>query len=371
MPASRGRILWVDYAKAFAIIGVFVMHGAAPDGLSAVVSAYDMMVFFFLSGFVFSTRKYRSFPPFLRNKVRTLIVPGLFLSVVPFLVERLIGLLHGETWSPAAYLTWFAGYAINLRGHDGFGVIPWFLTCLFMMEVGGYALLRFLDRFGLRGRRRDAALVVAAVIAVTLGWTYSAYVYIVLPWGCDVALSMFGFFVLGILLRRHARALRRALSAWVILPAAMVLIVSVWVNGHVFHGSVNPYMNDLGNPACFVVGAVSGVWMVLAVSRLIADVPAMNRALGGTLSYWGRNTLVFYCVNAPIYPSLIPWLLSLIGLDTTSSDIAMRMACCFGAILINLAICTPCAEIMNRCLPGILGKTQRSSAVAAYDGAIR
>ncbi|WP_133119517.1 hypothetical protein [Bifidobacterium primatium] len=152
------------------------------------------------------------------------------------------------------------------------------------------------------------------------------------------------------------RILRRALSAWTILPAVALLIASVWVNGHVFHGSVNPYMNDLGNPVCFVVGAVAGVWMVLALCRLIADVPAVDHALGGVLSYWGRNTLVFYCANASIYPVLIPWLLGLVSLDTTSSDISVRLACCFGAILINLVICTPCAEIMNRWLPCVLGR---------------
>ena len=48
--------------------------------------------------------------------------------------------------------------------------------------------------------------------------------------------------------------------------------------------------------------------------------------------------MVFYCVNAPIYPVLIPWLLSLVGLDTTSGNTLMRLACCLGAVLVNLAV---------------------------------
>ena len=80
------------------------------------------------------------------------------------------------------------------------------------------------------------------------------------------------------------------------------------------------------------------VWMILALSRLVSDTPALDRALGGMLSYWGRDTLVFYCVNAPIYPVLIPWLLSLVRLDTTSGNTLMRLACCLGAVLVNLAV---------------------------------
>ena len=98
--------------------------------------------------------------------------------------------------------------------------------------------------------------------------------------------------------------------------------------------------------------------MISAFSRLVSDTPTLDHALGGVLSYWGRNTLVFYCVNAPIYPVLIPWLLSLVGLDTASGNTLMRLACCLGAILVNLAVCVPCAGLMNRCFPAVLGRTK-------------
>lgn len=357
------RISWVDYAKAFAILGVFVIHSAAPVRLSAVVSAYDMMVFFFLSGFVFSIRKYVSFMPFLWNKIRTLLVPGLFLAIVPFVIERLIALVNGKRWGGVEYLRWFAGYAINLRGREGFGAIPWFLTCLFVMELGGYVVLRMLDRLQLKKRRCDIALAGITLISLTAGWLYSAYVHIVLPWCCDVALSMFAFFILGVLARPHVQVMHRSLAAWTIVPALLVLLMAVWANGTVFHGSVNPYMNDLGNPVCFVVGALAGIWMILAVCRWIADASALNAALGGVLSYWGRNTLVFYCVNAAIYMQVIPDLLGFVGLDTVtvaaSADVGMQLVCALGAVLVNLVVCTPCAEIMNRFLPEMLGKRRK------------
>lgn len=359
--AATKRIAWVDYAKAVAILGVFVMHSAAPGSLSAVVSAYDMMVFFLLSGFVFSIRRYASFRPFLWNKVRTLLIPGLFLSVVPFLIERLISVaLGGERWSlGGGYLKWFAGYAINLRGREGFGSIPWFLVCLFVIEIGGYVLLRAVTSLGLDGGRRFVALILVSAVLLAVGWLYGAFVHVVLPWCGDVALSMSGFFVVGLALRPYADRLHRALRSWSIVPACALLIAAVWLDSRVFQGAVNPYMNDLGNPLCFVIGALAGIWMVFALCRTIADCKPLDRVLGGLLAYWGRNTLVFYCINAPIYPRLIPWLLGVVGLDTTSTDVRVQLVCTLGAILINLAICTPCAEIMNRWLPGVLGRKRR------------
>lgn len=52
MQSSR-RIAWVDYAKGIAIIGVFILHSNAPEGVIHVVDAFCMPLFFLLSGFVF------------------------------------------------------------------------------------------------------------------------------------------------------------------------------------------------------------------------------------------------------------------------------------------------------------------------------
>lgn len=41
MGSSR-RIAWVDYAKGIAIIGVFILHSNAPEGVIHVVDAFCM-----------------------------------------------------------------------------------------------------------------------------------------------------------------------------------------------------------------------------------------------------------------------------------------------------------------------------------------
>ena len=348
MSVSR-RIAWVDYAKGLAIIGVFVLHSNAPEDVIHVVDMFCMPVFFLLSGFVFSIRKYSSFLPFLWNKLRTLIFPGLFFAVVPFAVERLIRTAFGDMWSLDAYVKWVAGYVINMRGHEGFGDIPWFLACLFLVEIGGYVLLRLADRF----RFPEWAFVAIGVASVLIGYAYSKFIHIVLPWGGDIALSMFGFFVFGYVLREHRKRLEDMLRPLTIVPALVLLIGAALWN---VRQSVNVYMNEYGNIACYLVGAFCGLWVVLAIC--VFRVPDDGFLLQ-MLNYWGRNTLVFYCVNASIYGSLIPLALSRLGLATDGGSMGNQLLCMIGAIVINLVICSAVAEIMNRWLPGVLGRTAK------------
>lgn len=206
MESSR-RIAWVDYAKGIAIIGVFILHSNAPEDVIHVVDAFCMPLFFLLSGFVFSIRRYSSFGPFLWNKLRTLIFPGIFFAVVPFVIERAIGMFSGNAWTAKAYAEWILGIAVNLRGHEGFGSIPWFLACLFILEIGGYILLRLSKCVSLP----EWAFIVIGTVSILIGYLYSAFIHIVLPWGTDIALSMFGFFVFGYVMRGHRETLEHVM----------------------------------------------------------------------------------------------------------------------------------------------------------------
>lgn len=353
----RGRIAWIDYAKAFAIIGVFLLHSAAPAFLLSVIGSSAMMLFFLLSGLVFSIRRHPRFLPFVWHRVRTLLIPGLFLAVVPFLIERVIAFcLRGERWAFMEYARYLLGYVINLRGREGFGSIFWFLVCLFVIEIAGFVLAKLATKT----RKPDVLIGAAALAALVVGYLYSRFVHIVLPWCADVAVPMFAFFALGMLLRRHMEKLARAIRAYAIVPAFIVLVAATWCNLRISGTAPNPYMNSYGEFVCFVVGAVAGIWGTLAASRMIADCCAdgmpVARCLARPLNWLGRNTLVLYCVNGAIYPAAIPAMLRAVGLNPDSTALCMQCACGLGAIIINLLICCPVAAIMNRWLPAVLGK---------------
>ncbi len=347
MQSSR-RIAWVDYAKGLAIIGVFILHSNAPENIIHTIDTFCMPLFFLLSGFVFSIRKYPSFRPFLWNKLRTLIIPGVFFAVVPFAIERVIGIISGNTWNAKAYAEWFLGLAVNLRGHEGFGSIPWFLVCLFVVEIGGYILLHISERFDLS----EWTFVGIGIASILIGYLYSTFIHIVLPWGADIALSMFGYFIFGYVVRGHHDVMERTMHPSTAIVAIALLVAATMLNTR---QPVNVYMNTYGNIGYYLIGAFSGIWAIIAVCIGLGHIHAVPLS---AITYCGRNTLVFYCVNAPIYGILIPLILRWIGLDTNGGSIMNQLLCMLGAIIINLIICSAVAEIVNRWLPGVLGKAK-------------
>mgnify|MGYP000004055844 FL=1 len=238
------------------------------------------------------------------------------------------------------YVEWLLGIVVNLHGHEGFGSIPWFLTCLFVVEIGGYILLRLSKRFSLP----EWAFIGIGVASMLIGHLYSSFIHI--------ALSMFGFFVFGYVIRIHRETMERVMHHLAVVIAVALLVAATMLNGR---QPVNVYMNTYGNIGCYLIGAFADIWAILAICIGLDHVPSRGFLLSA-LNYCGRNTLVLYCVNAPIYGTLIPSVSGMAGLDINGGSIANQLLCMLGAIAINLVICPVVAEIMNRWIPGVLGK---------------
>lgn len=134
--AGARRISWVDYGKGLAILLVFWGHAICPEPVRASFYAFHIPVFYFLSGYVFSTRKYHSFGPFLWHKVRTLIIPGLTFGFLIVFFKWLNGLIAGEAYSVNP-LKLLIGVFVELRGGD-YSVIPWFFVSIFIIELMAY-----------------------------------------------------------------------------------------------------------------------------------------------------------------------------------------------------------------------------------------
>lgn len=348
------RVVWIDYAKGFAILGVLLLHtqGYLVSGASGAIGAFDMMLFFFLSGYVFSIRKTPLFGGFLWRRLRTLVIPGLVFGMLSLPLQWVLNELTTEyVGLPSNGVKWLLGFVVNLRGREGMGEIPWFLTCLFLMEIGAYVLVRVLD-----SRECEVPVLVGVAVVISLiGYGYSVLVHKVLPWSGDIAMSLFCFFILGMIMKRLGKGvIDRLLAPVALVPAMLVFAVAVASNAMVFDGEVNAYLNEYGNYVCFIVGAVSGIWMICTLCRAIERVKPLDGIVRRPLTYLGRNTLVIYCVNGLIYPVFIPWLLSGLGLDTgTTVGCALWVV---AALMVNLVVCLIVASLVNRFVPELLGR---------------
>lgn len=210
--AGARRISWVDYGKGLAILLVFWGHAICPEPVRASFYAFHIPVFYFLSGYVFSTRKYHSFGPFLWHKVRTLIIPGLTFGFLIVFFKWLNGLIAGEAYSVNP-LKLLIGVFVELRGGD-YSVIPWFFVSIFIIELMAYWI------FGL-AKEHAGVLLSLALIASVVGYCYATFIGKIVPWSLETACTGFGFFVLGYLAKSPGKTWFASITrpAWV---AAMV-----------------------------------------------------------------------------------------------------------------------------------------------------
>ena len=84
------RITWVDMAKGYGIIAVFIGHLVQGGMLGNFVYSFHLPLFFFLSGYLFHANV--DFLTFLKKKARSILVPyfSLGIFIVFFTVYRVL-----------------------------------------------------------------------------------------------------------------------------------------------------------------------------------------------------------------------------------------------------------------------------------------
>ena len=86
MGAKTARIGWIDEFKGFVLLLVCLYHveQAFPQAQMGMLhlSALRMSAFFFISGMLFSTRRFDSFKDYFVHKTRVLLVPYILLSLL-------------------------------------------------------------------------------------------------------------------------------------------------------------------------------------------------------------------------------------------------------------------------------------------------
>ena len=236
--AGARRISWVDYGKGLAILLVFWGHAICPEPVRASFYAFHIPVFYFLSGYVFSTRKYHSFGPFLWHKVRTLIIPGLTFGFLIVFFKWLNGLIAGEAYSVNP-LKLLIGVFVELRGGD-YSVIPWFFVSIFIIELMAYWI------FGL-AKEHAGVLLSLALIASVVGYCYATFIGKIVPWSLETACTGFGFFVLGYLAKSPGKTWFASITRPAWLPLWLVVTAAgTWLNVTIAHQRLDVYMNEYG-----------------------------------------------------------------------------------------------------------------------------
>lgn len=257
------RIVWLDIAKALAIILMVLGHTSIPLTISNFIYAFHMPLFFIASGWTTNWGKY-GLGEFFNRRVNTLLIPFIIYSA--FVLTIMI--LHGwDTIGEWLIKGWGDGYAL------------WFIPILFIATIIVKCLYAFREIFwgGLFW------IVVIMILCLGIDLHYSQ---IRLPWNLSSIPYAVFMIVVGSELSKidfmFFRFFRKNKLPFVVLAFLIVAVIS-------YYWRLDMCFNNIIPVLPLTIGAFSGTIMVFMLAEFIEK---HSRLVSRILISIGRETYV-------------------------------------------------------------------------------
>lgn len=284
----KERIKWIDIAKTIGIILVIIGHTiSTPLEFKKMLYCFHMPLFFFLSGINFNISKYNNAKEFLKAKFKSLIIPYFILYMLNYLfliIKLFVANINQLNNISILYLIKkILGLFINIRNTD-YSVGIWFITCLFIVYIFAYIIIKFLNK-------NKLIYWFTIVLLFILGFVYAKYVQIELPWAIDAALIATAFFLISYYFKDVLLKLRPRNIQFLLIIALIVLNIIL------MRFNVRTDMYEM----------VYGIWFIFLVNSFIGityTILLSNSIQNNLLSMIGTRTLFIYGIHGIL---LIPF----------------------------------------------------------------
>lgn len=375
---SKSRFTVIDVARCYGIGLVFYGHfieelmllkNPVAASQYKFIYSFHMVLFILLAGYVAKQQSFEmSAAQFARNRFFSRLVPFIFFT---FLMLIPTFFFEGKFFD--LDLPSFQGYAKGLIrtvfGLPLFCVPSWFLLLIIGVELVHYSFFRFL-------RDSNRKILIASVIFYLVGYLLNLKLDIFNPlkgrtvgWNyffIHEAITLYGFYLIGIYLRRKAYFSER-IAMQIAAPSAVVLFAVVLFTYQLNRGPFNFHVYDAvviifashGQILLFPLTALAGCLLVLFLA-------ALNRP-PKLVAYMGQNTLVLMCLNGIFYhyinPPLAQWVL-----DNLGGSGAMVTLSGLVTTIVSMLLCLPFIYFFNAYMPLMIGKTKASARILASPG---
>lgn len=282
----NSRIVWIDYAKAFSILFIVMIHAGIPYPLKGLIRVFIIPFFFFISGIFAENSKDSNLLDFLKVKASRILVPYFVFNIITYLYWLIIGRNFGldQQTSTPVDVFWgiFTATATSLKHY----VPLWFLTCLFVVE-----LLYF---FILKCSQNNFSKTILIIIVCLISFILYQFKITGLPWSIDIALTMIIFYGLGdiskrSILRKESKSFKYILLLFTIIFISSTVVYIIYSKNE----EAKVYINKLGNYLLFMIGAFSGVTLMTSLMKLFnVFFPTVK-----PLIFVGKNTLIILCLH--------------------------------------------------------------------------
>lgn len=334
---QASRITWIDMAKGYGTILVIYAHLGVGE-LWTWIYSFHLPLFFFLSGYVFSTKN--NFIKFICKKIKSIVVPYFCLGI-PMVLFQLLMYYRDGIFSIDVAISLFE----RLIQQKRFWTL-WFMACLFFLNLFFYFLAKVC--------RREWMITVVSVILPIVGLAYYENGGLPFYWNVDTCLMALPFFTLGYLYKLHAKDIDFILDQIrfnipVFLFFAIVNVIA-WRKSLDETGlGLEMFESNYGNPVYTYIAAFAGIFCVVIVSKWWAILP---------IRYVGENSMLYYAWHQTILIPVMNKVFAVLGWNVLQSYGAIGIVSykwlMVIAILTVLSVCNWCLVKLN--LKFILGK---------------
>ena len=315
------RIGWIDEFKGFVLLLVCLFHIEQnfPNAHLGMwhLSALRMSAFFFISGFLFSTKRFSNFKNYVTHKTHVLLIPYLYLSFLFFAIDPVVYNFALFPESPTMTVvntipdinnTWQYIYwnlsKIFIAGKSSVGAGPlWFVFALYSVSL----LFYLLHEMSKKQINPKLFFAVMSIEGLLCGWLFNIN-HMHLPFGIERDLTILFFFGCGYLCKEPIKKIHSAISvgdAHAAKNTAIVAAIGIAsFIAYAFLESPSPNFsimnNDLGKSLPqFVASSITGIIGLIATFLLASKIPniAPIRIFKGILRNISRNALVILAVH--------------------------------------------------------------------------
>lgn len=290
--SSQGkRIAAIDVAKGIGILLVVFAHIVGFNLSNTIIYSFHMPLFFILSGMVMNVEKYRSFKCFIKNKLKSLIVPYLFFCLLSIAIVFILYLVVEISETPmfllkSLYSVFWSPYSLD------FNTPLWFLPCLFITELMYYLIYRLC--------KKKYLICIFTAIIVACGWIAESklipFDFSILPFNLSSACFSLGFLAIGNLFAPFVKQklLHQKNTKSTIIKCLCICVLSFCIMTvfALINGKVNIGGGTFSNGVWTYISGVSGTLGILCLSQILCNSRFLNFCGKNSLTIMGCHMLI-------------------------------------------------------------------------------
>lgn len=272
------RISWIDNLRWLWIILIVMWHSYFPDSslLVKYLFSFHVILFFFLSWYLYNDEKHNDIVKFIKNKLNRLIIPFIMFNIIMFSYYKFAHIAFGTEYNVGLipFIKWLL-YWIYIPTHPDFilaNVPTWFLVSLFMVSIYYFVINKFI-----KNRYNRIALLFTISILI---YIESKNISFRLPWSMEIsAMATLFYWIWHSFKQEISNFVNKINYYYLLLIPILVwfnLLFLSWTNF-----STNFYWN---NYLIFLLDWISGTITFIILSKIIWE--------NSILSFLWKNSII-------------------------------------------------------------------------------